>query len=823
MRRRPVSRRPRSTSPGRGGRICRVSRSPAPATQVSPSSRPSERTLAAARRDRLAQWLADRRRRAWSRRIRWRCRGCSSTRASTPCSSVPAIRPRADERRALGELAALVAGVADRRPDLTVVLAGGMGDHLTRSGTRPPAGRGPARAGRRAEGRRRPAGRTSSSSSPCPRRRASLARAGAPGPRRGPGPAHRRRRDRLRRGQPDRGLAGRRQRQRGHGHRRGPERGPRPSRPRRRGRGAGRDVVDVGRGPASPARPVARAADRPVGRCQRRRGRAAHGRRPRGARPAGRMRRLAGPTMPRPTSSSRPVAPGPSLPHRSWPSPSWTCCAVPGRASSPSTTLGLLAPLGAIPDPLERRAMVADLADDMLAPLGTVVTPAGMRAGRNAGTLVVHGDHGTTRLDLEPGALSVVDLPPGSSAVAEFRFRDTVRLGARGRHFAIDVTGGLGGLLVDMRDVPLRLPERADLRGELLASWRARSGTAPRRERRHDDGRSPERALVPGPCPAARSAPRWTRCSRCRRATVAAGRRRAIRSSSGHRSRNGCATRGSMRSTCPADRGSGAPGGRWIGRAAARLDQASDRGVRLRVARSLADRHRRHHRSARDAVRRDRPRRPAGRRHHDPGRRPRACAGSSRSAARPAAGCSSATDGELRSGGLDVGSAGTILVVGSRVDAETLTRARAMGVCGIIVAGLASKERRDFLASEARQRAALHRLPPFAVLVLDGATRRPLAGADPGGPCARWPATRWRSSPTRRCSSSTGRTWPSRRRRSTSSASVPARCRAARASSSRPSARAGSPGGVHLEAGPRPAPGRHGRAAVPLGDLERFV
>jgi hypothetical protein len=86
-------------------------------------------------------------------------------------------------------------------------------------------------------------------------------------------------------------------------------------------------------------------------------------------------------------------------------------------------------------------------------------------------------------------------------------------------------------------------------------------------------------------------------------------------------------------------------------------------------------------------------------------------------------------DGELRSGGLDVGSAGTILVVGSRVDAETLTRARAMGVCGVIVAGLASKERRDFIGSEARQRAALHRLPPFAVLVLDGATRRPLAGA----------------------------------------------------------------------------------------------
>ncbi|HET7168379.1 MAG TPA: hypothetical protein VFI69_04185 [Candidatus Limnocylindrales bacterium] len=83
-------------------------------------------------------------------------------------------------------------------------------------------------------------------------------------------------------------------------------------------------------------------------------------------------------------------------------------------------------------------------------------------------------------------------------------------------------------------------------------------------------------------------------------------------------------------------------------------------------------------------------------------------------------------DGELRSSALDVGLAGNILVVGSRIDAETLTRARAMGVRGIVVAGLASKERRDFVASERRQRAALHRLPPFAVLVLEGAVRRPL-------------------------------------------------------------------------------------------------
>jgi hypothetical protein len=131
----------------------------------------------------------------------------------------------------------------------------------------------------------------------------------------------------------------------------------------------------------------------------------------------------------------------------------------------------ILAPLGSIPDPDERRAMVADLVDDLLAPLGTVVTPAGMRTGRSAGSVSIRGAGGTTSRDLMPGGLALVDLPPGTSAVAEFRFRDTVRLGTRGRHFAIPVTGGLGGLVVDLRDVPLRLPDRADLRGELLEAW----------------------------------------------------------------------------------------------------------------------------------------------------------------------------------------------------------------------------------------------------------------------------------------------------------------------------------------------------------------
>ena len=83
--------------------------------------------------------------------------------------------------------------------------------------------------------------------------------------------------------------------------------------------------------------------------------------------------------------------------------------------------------------------------------------------------------------------------------------------------------------------------------------------------------------------------------------------------------------------------------------------------------------------------------------------------------------------GELRPGGIDVSHSGSILVVGSRIDAEALTRARAMGIHGIVVASLAGKELRDFQASERRQRAALHPAEPFAVLVLDGAVRRPLS------------------------------------------------------------------------------------------------
>ena len=131
----------------------------------------------------------------------------------------------------------------------------------------------------------------------------------------------------------------------------------------------------------------------------------------------------------------------------------------------------LLAPLGSIPDPTERRQLLGDIADDLLAPLASIVIPGGIRPGRSAGRVVIHSGAGSSELELVPGGIEFVDLPPGERATAELHFRDTVRLGTRGRRFAVDVTGGLGGLLVDLRDVPLRLPDRPERRRELLESW----------------------------------------------------------------------------------------------------------------------------------------------------------------------------------------------------------------------------------------------------------------------------------------------------------------------------------------------------------------
>ena len=75
---------------------------------------------------------------------------------------------------------------------------------------------------------------------------------------------------------------------------------------------------------------------------------------------------------------------------------------------------------------------------------------------------------------------------------------------------------------------------------------------------------------------------------------------------------------------------------------------------------------------------------------------------------------------ELRAAMIDVGATGRILVGGSRASAETLTRARAMGVAGIVLGGVLDKELRDFEAIQRRRREIGGLSGSFGVLLLEG-------------------------------------------------------------------------------------------------------
>jgi hypothetical protein len=137
----------------------------------------------------------------------------------------------------------------------------------------------------------------------------------------------------------------------------------------------------------------------------------------------------------------------------------------------------LLGPVGTIENEEERRALLGDIAEDLLAPLATAVVPQGLHAGRAVGRLVLHAGATPVTRELVGGHVELVELPPGMTRTAELEFHDGVVLGGRGRRFALEVGGGLGGLLVDLRDIPLQLPEAADRRRELLAVWQRAAWT----------------------------------------------------------------------------------------------------------------------------------------------------------------------------------------------------------------------------------------------------------------------------------------------------------------------------------------------------------
>ncbi len=131
----------------------------------------------------------------------------------------------------------------------------------------------------------------------------------------------------------------------------------------------------------------------------------------------------------------------------------------------------MLGPLGNIPDEDERRLMLRDLTSDVLMSLGTLILPSGIRQGRSAGRMRVSGGVVNSDIDLQPGGIWSVELAPGQTATAEMDFKDAVRLTTRGKRFSLEVAGGLGGLFVDLRDIPLRMPDRADLKRSTWEAW----------------------------------------------------------------------------------------------------------------------------------------------------------------------------------------------------------------------------------------------------------------------------------------------------------------------------------------------------------------
>jgi hypothetical protein len=132
---------------------------------------------------------------------------------------------------------------------------------------------------------------------------------------------------------------------------------------------------------------------------------------------------------------------------------------------------GLLAPLGALPVESDRRRLLADLMDDCLLPLGSaVLTGAPGDAGKDAGRIAISTPLFEEDLPLEAG-LRLVDLPPGLVARLEIDPGSGTVLGVSGQRLGLEVSGGLGGLLLDSRPIPLELPSSPEQRRALLESW----------------------------------------------------------------------------------------------------------------------------------------------------------------------------------------------------------------------------------------------------------------------------------------------------------------------------------------------------------------
>lgn len=136
---------------------------------------------------------------------------------------------------------------------------------------------------------------------------------------------------------------------------------------------------------------------------------------------------------------------------------------------------GALAPLGALDDE-EIGEGIGSLRDDLLAPLGTAVVVRGVRPGQPSMRVTVRrtGWPDLGPLDVRGGQLTTLPLGRGQQADLEIELEPGVTLGGprRARRVQVTVHGGVVGLVLDARGVPLSLPRRSDDRRAMLASWR---------------------------------------------------------------------------------------------------------------------------------------------------------------------------------------------------------------------------------------------------------------------------------------------------------------------------------------------------------------
>ena len=77
-------------------------------------------------------------------------------------------------------------------------------------------------------------------------------------------------------------------------------------------------------------------------------------------------------------------------------------------------------------------------------------------------------------------------------------------------------------------------------------------------------------------------------------------------------------------------------------------------------------------------------------------------------------------DAALEPASIDAEAAGRVLVAGSWASGEAITRARAVGVAGIVVGGLHARDLADFARLQHRRSLLGTAAPPFAILALDG-------------------------------------------------------------------------------------------------------